>query len=83
MDTTEVHYQVQLTEKYWKEGDLTIPLSVIVKSAITFQNIEVQYLPPCVVMYTVCFCACYFFMSVFVCIYLSKCTELDARLLKV
>jgi hypothetical protein len=50
METTKAHYQVQLTEKYWQEGDLTTPVSVAVKSALTFQNLEVWYLPPCVVM---------------------------------
>jgi hypothetical protein len=43
LETTKVRYQVWLTEKYWNEGDLTTPVSVIVKSDMTFQNIEVQH----------------------------------------
>jgi hypothetical protein len=41
VETTKVYYQVQLAEKYWKEADLAMPLSVIVSSKMTFQNIEV------------------------------------------
>jgi len=41
IDATKAHYEVRLTEKYWKEADLTTPMSVIVNSKLTFQNIEV------------------------------------------
>lgn len=41
LETTKAHYQVWLTERYWKEADLTTPMSVIVSSKRTFQNIEI------------------------------------------
>jgi hypothetical protein len=41
LDTTKVHYEVRLTEKYWRESDLTTSMSVTVNSKLTFQNIEV------------------------------------------
>jgi hypothetical protein len=41
LETTKARYQVWLTERYWKEADLTTPMSVIVSSKRTFQNIEV------------------------------------------
>jgi hypothetical protein len=45
MDATEAHYEVWLTEEYWREADLTIQISVIVNSKLTFQNIEVTCHP--------------------------------------
>ncbi|GFG29271.1 hypothetical protein Cfor_07948 [Coptotermes formosanus] len=41
VDTTKAHYEVWLTEKYWRAADLTTPMSVIVNSKLTFQNIQV------------------------------------------
>ncbi|PNF39229.1 hypothetical protein B7P43_G17625 [Cryptotermes secundus] len=41
LETNKAHYQVWLTERYWKEADLTTPMSVVVDSKRTFQNIEV------------------------------------------
>jgi hypothetical protein len=41
METTKACYQVRLTERYWKEADLTTPMSIIVSSGRTSQNIEV------------------------------------------
>jgi hypothetical protein len=41
LEATKASYQVKLTERYWKEADLTTPMSVIVSSERTFQNIEV------------------------------------------
>ncbi|XP_069681338.1 nuclear pore membrane glycoprotein 210 isoform X2 [Periplaneta americana] len=41
METNKAYYQVRLTDKYWKEADLTTPMSIIVNSEVTFQNIEV------------------------------------------
>ncbi|KAJ4448519.1 hypothetical protein ANN_10537 [Periplaneta americana] len=40
METNKAYYQVRLTDKYWKEADLTTPMSIIVNSEVTFQNIE-------------------------------------------
>jgi hypothetical protein len=42
VETTKACYQVRLTERYWTEADLTTPMSIIVSSERTFQNIEVQ-----------------------------------------
>jgi len=44
-DTSKAQYEVWLTEKYWREADLTTPMSVIVNSKLTFQNIEVWRSP--------------------------------------
>jgi len=44
-DATKAQYEVRLTEKYWREADLTTPMSVIVNSKLTFQNIEVWCSP--------------------------------------
>jgi hypothetical protein len=45
VDATKAHYEVWLTEKYWREAELTSPMSVIVNSRLTFQNIEVWFPP--------------------------------------
>jgi hypothetical protein len=42
VETTKACYQVRLTERYWMEADLTTPMSIIVSSERTLQNIEVQ-----------------------------------------
>ena len=40
IDPQKKFFLVKLTDKYWKEADLTTPLNVVVVSEITEQNIE-------------------------------------------